>query len=435
MSFRAVALRAVAFEAPAISNAVLIARAAGVAALGLALAGCGSTTASSSNLGTGTSTTTPAPVNNVQPIIVDSGPAALPAEDANVDVAFTTVTICVPGTSTCQSIDHVAVDTGSTGLRILGSVLTLNLTRATASTGAPLANCVQYADNTFQWGPVAAADIKLAGEVASSVPIQIAGAPGFTAAPVACSAGGTEVDDLVDLGANGLLGVGLFRQDCGSACTSAATNPGVYFSCGPFGCTATTATLAQQLQNPVWMFAQDNNGLIIDLPAIAATGQLTVSGSMIFGIGTQSNNGLGAAKAQASDDLGNLTTTYNGTAYNQSFIDSGSNGLFFLTATATLPDCGSQAPGFYCPATVVSLTAINSGPNPSGSGAQVSQNVAFSVANALVLFNTPNYAFNDLAAENPGAFDWGLPFFFGRPVFIGIESQVSAAGVGPYWAY
>jgi hypothetical protein len=66
---------------------------------------------------------------------------------------------------------------------------------------------------------------------------------------------------------------------------------------------------------------------------------------------------------------------------------------------------------------------------------QVSENIAFSVANALTLFNSPDAALPNLGGANAGAFDWGLPFFFGRTVFIGIESQVSGAGVGPYWAY
>ena len=83
------------------------------------------------------------------------------------------------------------------------------------------------------------------------------------------------------------------------------------------------------------MFPQDNNGLAIVLPQVGASGQATVSGSMIFGINTQSNNSLGAAKAQALDDLGNFTTTFNGVAYSSSYIDSGSTGLYFLTSTQT----------------------------------------------------------------------------------------------------
>jgi Protein of unknown function (DUF3443) len=185
------------------------------------------------------------------------------------------------------------------------------------------------------------------------------------------------------------------------------------------------------------MFPQDNNGLLIALPQIAASGSTTVSGSLIFGIGTQSNNALNGAQAQATDGFGNFTTTFNGVAYSSSFIDSGSNGLFFLDAkTVGLPDCRStQAPGFYCPASATNFTAINSGPNPNGSAIPVSVNIAFAIANAATLFNSPNSAFNNLGGDNPGAFDWGLPFFFGRSVFVGIEGQTSAAGVGPYWAY
>ena len=32
-------------------------------------------------------------------------------------------------------------------------------------------------------------------------------------------------------------------------------------------------------------------------------------------------------------------------------------------------------------------------------------------------------------------FDWGLPFFFGREVFVAIEGQETPSGPGPYYAY
>ena len=41
-------------------------------------------------------------------------------------------------------------------------------------------------------------------------------------------------------------------------------------------------------------FTGDNNGVILELAAVNSTAA-TVSGSLIFGIGTQSNNALGSA--------------------------------------------------------------------------------------------------------------------------------------------
>jgi hypothetical protein len=187
------------------------------------------------------------------------------------------------------------------------------------------------------------------------------------------------------------------------------------------------------------MFQTDSNGLAIVLPQVGAAGAVSVSGSLIFGIGTQSNNGLGSALAQAADkSTGNFNTTFNGVLYSNSYIDSGSNGLFFLdSTTSSLPNCGSSSgvDGFYCPAAPVNFTAITSAPNPNSSGSTVSANIAFSIANAVSLIDSPNTTFNNLGGPSPGVFDWGLPFFFGRTVFIGIESQQSAAGTGPYWAY
>src|SRR5712691_5759113 len=77
---------------------------------------------------------------NGQPITVDSGPAAV-AKSSNpaVNTLYTTVTICVPGTSTCQNVDHIQVDTGSSGLRILSTALTLSLPLQKDSTGKVIA--------------------------------------------------------------------------------------------------------------------------------------------------------------------------------------------------------------------------------------------------------------------------------------------------------
>jgi len=363
--------------------------------------------------------------SNIQPITVNSGPGSNYANGA-----FTSVTVCVPGTSTCQTIDSVLVDTGSSGLRLLSSALTVSLPQQKASDGNPVVECLPFVSG-FTWGPVQTADVQMAGEKASAVPIQILSDTDFPV-PGACSAQGPSEDTLTALGANGLLGVGNFAQDCGGACTTTGpSNPGLYYKCPGSGCVVIGESLLQQVQNPVALFPTDNNGVIVELPAVTAP-LATVSGSLVFGIGTQSNNGLNGATVYALNQNGNFTTSYNNQSYNQSFLDSGSNGLYFLTSSATgIPDC-SDAPFFYCPTSTQNLMATNQGSN--GTSGQVK----FSVANADNLFNNNQTAavFVDLAGPNSlGGFDWGLPFFFGKNVFTAIEGKSTPGGTGPYWAY
>jgi hypothetical protein len=394
-----------------------------IAGLIMAMGGCGGGSSSGP-------TPPPSNVNNQQPISVNAGPA-----DNDVDMAFTSVTICVPGTSNCQTIPNVQIDTGSEGLRILASELSISLPGENDSSGNPLGNCIVFADNTYVWGPVATADIQMAGEKATSVPIQIIGSSSFPGAPSACSSGATPVETVPTLGANGLIGVGVFLQDCGAYCAapvSQQTSGYVYFGCASSGCSPTSVPIANQLQNPVSVFPQDNNGLMIFLPSVPATGSATVSGTMYFGIGTQSDNALGSAQVYDTDDLGNFSTTFQGQTYSASFIDSGSNGLFFLTSStmpSSLPACSGNDSGFSCPSSPVSFSATNTGTN--GTAGQVS----FSIGNAATLFDSGNTAFSNLGGPDMGDFDWGLAFFFGRHVFIGIEGQSSPGGAGPYWAY
>ena len=375
-------------------------------------------------------------VQNSVPLIVDAGPAGLLLRSANV--AFASVTVCVPGTNNCQTIDHVDVDTGSYGLRILQSALTLPLAQE-----GNLVECAQFV-SFFTWGPVMMADVKMGGEVASNVPIQVIGEAntGFPSIPTACqnSSPGGSADTLQTLGANGLLGVGSFIQDCGPACAASAT-PGFYYLClTATTCAGTLVPLAQQVANPVAMFASDNNGVLIQLQAIASdSGQPTAAGTMFFGIETQSNNALGSATIFHVDQFGDFTTVYNGQSYPGSFLDSGSNGIFFLTTALTgMLDCGGANAGWYCPATTTSFTTITQGTTGT------SESVSFKAANVNQLPGANN-AFNDLTGSNPSCFvsstttapcfDWGLPFFFGRNVFTAIEGRPTLAGPGPYWAY
>ncbi len=354
------------------------------------------------------------PVSNVQPITVNAGP------DFNyVDGAFTSVTICVPGSATnCQTIDGILVDTGSFGLRILSSALTVSLPQQTDTGGNPIAECAAFA-TTFAWGPVQTADVKIAGEQASSLPIQVLGSPNFSTMSSICSPPKMLIDDLASLGANGLLGVGQSIPDLQT-----------YYACPSSGCSVTNEGLAQQVQNPVASFATDNNGVIVELPAVSGA-EATVSGSLIFGIGTQSNNGLGGATVFGTDPFGNFNTTYQSTEY-ESFLDSGSNGIYFLGSTTTgLPVCPEIIFKYlYCPASTQTISVVNDGTNGA------SGTVSFTVGNGETLESNANdTAINGLAGPQVGMFDFGLPFFFGKNVYVAIDGKSTPAGNGPFTAY
>jgi hypothetical protein len=409
----------------------------------LILLGLSSTLAVTIGCGGGSNTTPLPPVvtatQNTQPIVVNGGPpAAINASGIYANGAFTSVTVCVPGSTTsCQSIDGILVDTGSFGLRLLSSAgggeLTLALPSTTINGGA-IGECTQFADTSFIWGPVELADVKMAGEVASSVPVNVVGDTSFSAVPTSCSnTGGPDDDSIKALGANGILGVGFVRYDCGSFCDTSAGSPpngDPYYSCSSSGCVPTLVPLSEQVQNPISFFAADNNGVIIQLPAVASP-QPSVTGSMVFGIGTQSDNALGNAKVFTLDPVSfGFTTTYNNVAYPGSFIDSGSNGIFFLdNATTGITVCTSSA-SWFCPASPLNVAVSNQAaggtPDP----------LTFTVGNFDQLTAGPNAAINNLSGpDSMTIFDFGLPFFFGRSVYTSIQGTVAPGGQTPYWAY
>jgi hypothetical protein len=410
----------------------------------LAAVACGG-----SNSGSGSGSAADA---NSVPLVVDGGPLGSKGIAVGyVNGAFATVTVCVPGSTTCQDIDHVLVDTGSTGLRLLandgvaGGELKLPLPVQRDGAGNAIAECAQFLDG-FTWGGVQLADVRLGGKTASGIPIQVISAATL-ALPAQCASFGADEGTLEGnpgLLTNGILGVGLFRQDCGGACAvdpgiAGSPNPGVYYACTASGqCAETAVPTSAQLVNPVAMFSSDNDGVIVQLPQVPATGAATVTGSLVFGIGTASNNGLGSATVFPVDPSGRIITIFppNGTTY-PSFIDSGSNGIFFLSPTETgLPLCsGGQ---FYCPTSPASLSATNQGANGTPNG-----QVTFSIGNAEALLATSNTAFSNLGGANaglpslhvPASFDWGLAFFYGRNVYTAIEGASTPGGTGPYFAY
>jgi hypothetical protein len=363
-----------------------------------------------------------AAANNVVSVAVGLGP-----NGNSLNTLYTTVTVCLPGTTTCQTIDNIQVDTGSYGLRLLAPVLTLSIPVATTSSGSALVECTSFVDG-YSWGPLGLLDVKISGETASSVPVQLIGDSRYTSVPTDCvdSAPGPE-NTVAAFGANGIIGIGPFAQDCGSTCESNVPEPIVYYACSTAtDCVGTTVPVASQVPNPVTLFTTDNNGTIISLPSVAAGGAASVTGSLIFGIDTESNNASGTESVVPIDSSGLMTTVFNGQTLSDSFIDSGSNGYFFTDSSISACS-NADFDGFYCPNATLDLSAQM---QLSGTATVT---VSFDVGNADSL-SPSDSAFAELGGTNPnsGSFDWGLPFFYGRRVATAIQGATTSVGTGPY---
>lgn len=382
------------------------------------------------------------PGGNAAQITVAAAPAPSGVVVANVPMI--SVTVCSASTHACGIITNVQVDTGSSGFRVLKPALDAALPSwqtdlpqiSAPSGGAPLGECMSFADGSA-FGGIRTANLTVAGETATALNIEVIGDPS-TPQPTTGAAGSCESlqsqDTAQELHANGVLGVGTAVDDCIFCHTGTNSSP-MYFSCPGAVCSrlvaGTRLDSTQLVGNPVAQFPVDNNGVIVELPAVPSTGAASATGVLVFGIGTQANNGLGSAQVFGADAThGFITTAFGGASFPDSFFDSGSNSLFFPASLAT---CSGGT--FYCPSSTQSFTAVVEGTN--GTNASVS----FSVANAQTLTNTGNFAFNDQAGSTVGffagtqTFDWGLPAFYGRNVYTAIAGKTAGAFTGPFYAF
>ncbi len=362
---------------------------------------------------------------NTETLIVDGGPT-----NDSANEPFVTVTVCVPGSSSsCTTVDHMLVDTGSTGVRIVSSALQgLSLPGEQDGSGRPIGECAQFVDG-YSWGPVASADVGFASDTAAGLAVQVIGDPSFAAVPDDCSAGLPSENTVEDFGANGVVGIGFFAQDCGPACTGGQQG-GNYYACPANGCEAIARALPDQLQNPVLALGANTNGILIELPALSSPSAATVTGTLTFGIGTEDDNALGDAAVLTVDGEGDFSASFDGQLWPTSYIDSGSNANFF--DDPALPSCRVST-GFYCPGSRFTSPVENRGLN----GTATSETVTVDDADQLLDQHPTDSVFPTIAGPSGDAttFDWGLPFFLGRRVFVAIEGQAAPGAPTPYVAY
>ena len=418
--------------------------------------------------------------SNVAPLVVDAGPCAYYPNtnspgpiNAAQDVIYTTVTICPPGSApsggACQTIDHVQVDTGSVGLRILASAMNSTVLQSlpeVSSGGLPVNDCYAYADG-WTWGVLRTADVWVGGyngtvsqgEAAPGISVDIIGDPASgpisNSAQSACSGGGSASENSVaSFGANGILGV-----------MPAQHENGMYYTCTTSGCNPVVGIAPNtEANNPVYAISgtSDNNGIVVSLPTIGVRGAPTASGTLAFGVGTQPNNAFSSTN-RTTYVAAEMIPAVGGLPYTQGWITAAGpytplaaapqpaaiydTGTSFLSLYGSgMPSPGPQMWLQPSPSPVtVSAAVQGASPNSGGNvgGALVRPYaISFPVADETTL-SLRYWAFNDLAANSSTQqIVWGAPFFFGRTVYIvdkgstvTLPGSGSPPANGPFYAY
>jgi hypothetical protein len=405
-------------------------RALGLAAVTALVAACGGGGGGDGGSGSGSGGGTQ-PAANQATVTVANGVEGV------ANIAGVSVTICAPGTTRCQTINNIQLDTESFGLRLASAAASQVLSAlplVSVAAGSQVAECTAFADG-YTWGSIRTADVKIGGETAAAIPIQIVGdMPQSAALTGSCSTGALELTP-ADLGANGILGVGVAPNDCGALCANPPVGNSSYYTC-PSGasCVQTLLPITQQVANPVAKFPTDNNGVILSMPAIGPSGQATVTGTVTFGINTQTNNAMPTTVTKlTTNGSGDVNATFNGSPI-VAFFDSGSNAYFF--ADNTLAACTGNTSAFYCPPSTTTRTVSVASYNQSSSGAPSGKPLSMSVGNATQLLANGNFALNDLAGNLGGAsfVDLGMPFFYGQTVYYGMDRS-SSGGSSPFVAF
>jgi hypothetical protein len=209
------------------------------------------------------------------------------------------------------------------------------------------------------------------------------------------------------------------------------------------------------MRNPVSVLpAGYNNGVVIKMPQIPDTqqGAISATGELILGLDTAANNSVpvGASKVYlgvsdtTSDSYLGIKTTYNNHVYTNSYLDTGSNGMFFYDASIAACSSKLDQSYWYCPQTPMrNLSADLSDGEPLGRSGYP---VQFGVSNKDILLSlSENLAFNTLAGAvntltngayvpDTKTFAWGMPFFYGKTVYLSIWEMPGAEN-GPWYAW
>jgi Protein of unknown function (DUF3443) len=381
---------------------------------------------------------------NVAPMIVDGFPCKAGGVEGAINapqIPYVSVKVCAPGSTTkCQVIDHIIVDTGSTGLRLAYSALNSSL-RPGAS-GLPLVpgssktrtltECETYV-SSYAYGPIVKADVYIAGETAKSTQLQVFGDPKYPVPAYCRQQGGTETDTTQSFGGNGLIGVSFDLLD----------DYALYYNCNnsnPRICNPESAYPG--IPNTVSQFASENNGVVLSLPAVGPTASTSpVIGTLTFGVSTQPNNtpstGTLGLINDGGNDINNGTfSAMVGGSWFTAYIDSGTDVVYFNDPkNPSLTYCPTSGPwgGWYCPSIEQNLTFALA---DSGT-IQTKAHLSYSVANASNVITPYTIAYSNVAGPDGStittnsSIGFGLSSFFGnRMYFLFTGKMALGSGFG-----
>jgi hypothetical protein len=356
---------------------------------------------------------------NVLPVRVQT-----PSYDINR--ALISVTVCVPGTSECETVHNVMVDTGSVGLRLQRSALK-HPERFSAMPGPganALAECYRFVSSAA-WGIVTRADVRLAAIQASSIPIQIVDEASASYAdhqrPDSCLKGGKPTS-------NGTLGIAAVSlNDCKDPCFISLKTPR-YYECTADGCAPVARPVAANFRvvHPIAALPSDNNGYVLDVQPVPESGAIATRGTLTLGIGTRSNNALDVTNVVDLAPDGTFTTVWNGQSYSASYFDTGTEEYYFATSPADARECGSH----WCATPEAKFSATLKGQTTDATA-------NFRVGDSASLVRSGKGAFRNvaiIARKDSRAFVWGMPFFIGRKVFVRLTDGSSGSG-NAYYAF
>ncbi|MET3448256.1 DUF3443 family protein [Ralstonia sp. 1138] len=346
--------------------------------------------------------------NNVVPLYFEP----TESEDYGWNTPYVTVQLCVPGTQQCVTVDHVLVDTGSTGFRVMKSALNgLNLPLATDPVdGSSISECFAYATSEV-WGRVGQADLHVGGESAANMALQVIDdTPGSDAnVPSDCKNQGVLTDTVSEFGGKAIIGVHQQFSDGGS-----------YYRCSTGICMPTQSSPVT-VKNSVAAFAADNNGVSLQVAPVPDLGTPAAVGQMIFGINTTSNNQIAGLTVLSTDANGYINVS-DGTQTIPGFIDSGTAYYIYPNKrkVQTCPDNST----WFCPSspTDIDITLTGAiGPQRLSTSYRLTNYDAFAAETGIevVPVGAPGSVFGDGSAW----YALGLPFYGGRRIYGSIQNS------------